>query len=150
MTAPLADRVPSPLERRVAAAQATLDRFKDHPFAWGKFDCVRLASYHLRQMGYRPKVPPTGYKSLRSAKAALVKAGFDTLAQALDAMGLERIAPAASLVGDIVQWPSENDLIGALGVQLGNGRTVAYHPAAPGAVALQLEQWVAAWRVHPK
>ena len=148
--APLADRIPHPLEKRRDAAQATLDRFKGQPFQWGKFDCARLTAFHLRQMGYRPKMPAAGYRTALSAKRAITKAGFVDLIAAMDAMGFPRIAPAATLVGDVIAWPSEHPEIGALGVQLGNGRTVAYHPHAPGAEVMEVKEWVAAWRVDPK
>lgn len=146
----LADRTPTPLELRAEAAQRTLDRFKDQPFEWGKFDCVRLTAYHLRQMGYRPKLPPTGYRSARSAKTALAKAGFASLTEAMDRMGFERVAPAATLVGDVIEWPSEHPDLGALAVQLGNGRSIAFHQDAPGATIIQVHEWRAAWRVNPK
>jgi hypothetical protein len=144
----LADPPPHPMVNRVAAAQATLDRYKDIPFEWGRFDCARMVAHLLRQAGYRPNLSAGGaYRSLFGAKKALKKAGFDTLAEALDSLGLERISPAACVAGDIIQWPSENELA-ALGVALGNGRMIAYHPDASGAVVLQPVEFVAAWRVE--
>lgn len=146
----LADNAPPKPEaqRRVDATQATLDRFKDVPFEWGRFDCVRMAAHLLRQAGYKPSLSAGGtYRSLLGAKKALKKAGFDTLADALDSLGLERITPAATVVGDIIEWPSENELA-ALGIALGNGRMVAYHPDSAGACVLQPVEFVAAWRVR--
>ncbi|RSU58927.1 hypothetical protein BRX36_19880 [Sphingomonas sp. S-NIH.Pt1_0416] len=140
----------NPLVRRADAAQATLDRFKDKPFQWGTRDCARMVAAHLRSLGYKVKLPPSGsYRSIRSATKALTAAGFDTVGAALDAMGLERIAPVATIVGDIIEWPSENNLA-ALGVVMGNGRMLAYHPDAAGAVIVQPVEFVAAWRVEPR
>lgn len=134
--------------RRRDAAQATLDKFQGQPFKWGVRDCARLAAFHLRLMGYQVKMPPSGsYGSLLGARKALAKAGYDDLPAALDALGLRRIPPAAAAVGDLIQWPSENELA-ALGVVLGNGRMLAYHPEAKGAAVLQPVQFVAAWRVE--
>ena len=140
----------APKIRRAKAAQATLDKFKDRPFAWGVRDCARLVAFHLRLCGYQVKLPPSGsYRTLLGARKALAKAGYGSIPEALDAFELDRITPAGAVAGDIIQWPSENDLA-ALGVALGNGRIVAYHPDAIGATILQPIETIAAWRVHPK
>jgi hypothetical protein len=136
--------------RRRDAAQATLDAFADKPFQWGTRDCSRLVAFHLRKLGYKVRLPASGsYRSLHGALKALKATGHATLGDALDALGLERIAPAAALVGDVMEWPSENDLA-ALGVALGNGRMVAYHPDAAGATTLQPVELIAAWRAAPR
>ena len=133
--------------RRVNAAQATLERFKDKPFRLGVNDCARMVATHLRKLGYKVKLPPAGsYRSWRSARKALDARGFKDLGAALDALGLERIAPAAALVGDIMEMPAEDEL-GALSVVLSNGRVLGYHQETPGAVVMQPQQMVSAWRV---
>lgn len=143
----MATIAPSPILKRRDAAQATLDRFKDVPFKWGKNDCVRLVAFHLRKLGINPKLANAGsYGSLLGAKRALARAGFATIAEAVDSLGFERITPAAAAVGDIIEWPAENEL-GALAIAVGNGRVVAYHQDAEGAAVLQLLQFVTAWRV---
>lgn len=135
--------------RRVDAAQATLDRFKDQPFRLGKNDCARMAAFHLRKLGYRPSLAKAGsYKTALSARAALKRAGYDSLAAALDGLGLERIAPASAVVGDIVEMEA-GDAFGALAVAVGNGRVLGYHEDAPGAVVVQPLSIVVAWRVVP-
>jgi hypothetical protein len=139
----------APMVRRRDAAQATLDKFKDKPFKWGVRDCSRMVAFHLRQLGYKVKLPPSGsYGTLLGAKRALKAAGFATVPEAIDAIGLERIAPAFATTGDLMEWPSENELA-ALGVVLGNGRMVAYHPNAAGAVVLQPIECIGAWRAVP-
>ncbi|WP_242095415.1 hypothetical protein [Sphingomonas sp. CROZ-RG-20F-R02-07] len=133
--------------RRVAAAQATLEEFRDKPFKMGERDCVRMVAAHLRRLGYKVRLPAKGsYASVKTALKALRVRGFGTLADALDAMGLERVAPAATLPGDIVQGESA-DALGALGIVLSNGRLVGYHEHAPGAAVLQRLSLSAAWRV---
>lgn len=135
--------------RRVAAAQATLDEFVGKPFRWGHNDCARLVAAHLRRMGYKVRVPSKGsYASSRSALKMLRARGFDSMGAAIDAVGLERIAPAEANAGDIVQGAS-GDAFGALGVKLGNGRLLGYHEHAPGAVVLQEVRLDVAWRVTP-
>lgn len=139
---------------RARAAQATLDEWKTRAFRLGEADCARLAASHLRRMGHRVKVPPArSYRTVKSAHAALDKLGLATMADALDALGFERIAPAAALVGDIIQMPgeSESERLAALTIAMGNGRVVGWHPDAPGgAVVMQPRDMVAAWRVEPK
>ena len=132
---------------RVAAAQATLDRFKDAPFALGKNDCARMVAFHLRKLGVAVKLAKAGsYSSALGGRRALKRLGFGSLAEAVDAHGLLRIPPAAAAVGDLLELPAE-DSFGALGVALGNGRVLAYHQDATGAVVVQPLEYVAAWRV---
>lgn len=136
-----------PMVRRVAAAQATLDKWSKRPMKLGTSDCVRMAADHLRRLGYKVKLPPSGsYRTINSALKALKARGFDTLAEALDAMGMERIAPASALVGDIVMMPAV-DRLGALAIALSNGRVVGYHEDVPAATVLEPLEFVAAWRV---
>jgi hypothetical protein len=133
--------------RRVAAAQATLDRFQGRPFAFGKDDCARMVVFHLRQLGFKPKIAKAGsYSTLLGARRALARAGFATLADAVDAQGLFRIPPAAAVVGDLLMMPGVEDF-GALAVALGNGRVIGWHEDAEGATVLQPVEFVAAWSV---
>ncbi len=135
--------------RRTEITQATLDRFKDRPFAFGSADCVQLAAFHLRAMGHRVLLTKGGrYQTAIGAVRALRRAGHRDLRQALDAMLLEPIAPAAAWTGDIIAMPPEEGAkIEALGIALGNGRVLGWHPDAAGAAVLQPDQYLAAWRV---
>ena len=115
------------LIRRRDAAQATLDAWSKRPWRMGSADCVRMTAAHLRLLGHEVRLPPEGsYRSAKSALAALADRGFVSLGDALDGHGLERISPAAAIVGDIVLMPAEHEL-GALTVALGNGRVVGWH-----------------------
>ena len=139
----------TPIQRKAEAAQATAVRFKDVPLRLGRNDCARMAAYHLRRLGHQVRLPHSGaYASARSGKKALAALGFDTLAEALDSFGFERIAPAATMAGDIVELPSEGPL-GAVTIALGNGRVIGWHQDASGAAVLQPIEWKAAWRVQP-
>lgn len=139
----------TPFQRKVAAAQATLDRFKDVPLRMGRNDCARMVAYHLRKLGHRVKLPPSGsYASVRSARREMTRLGHDTLEQALDSFGFERIPPAAAVAGDVLMLPGASDL-GALTIAMGNGRVAGWHVDATGAVVLQPVEFVAAWRVEP-
>lgn len=131
--------------RRVAAAQATLDQFQGRPFAFGSDDCARMVVFHLRQFGLKPRIAKAGsYSTLLGARRALARAGFATLADAVDAQGLLRIPPAAAVVGDLLMMPGVDDF-GALAVALGNGRVLGWHEDAEGATVLQPVEFVAAW-----
>lgn len=132
--------------RRVAVTQATVDTWKDKPFAWGSVDCVRMAAAHLRRAGHQVRLPPSGsYRSAMTAKRRLAERGYADLLAAMDGEGYDRIPPAMVLPGDIIA--GERDGIGSLGVFLGNGRVLAFHDDAQGAVVIQPMELAAAWRV---
>jgi hypothetical protein len=140
---------PTSLDRRVAATQQLLDAWKGRPFSWkAGSHCVAMVAEHLRRMGYTPPMAKAGvFASPLSAQRALKRVGVTTLSEAVDLMGLPRIAPAAALAGDIIELPGEAP--GALTVALGNGRVLGWHPDADGAVVLQPSEYISAWRVAP-
>lgn len=135
------------LARRVERAQALLDAWRDKPFRWGTRDCARLVAAALRRMGHQVKLPASGsYASPRSALKVLAARGAATMIEAIDQLGLERIAPAAALPCDIIALPGEGPL-GSLGVALTNGRVLGFHEELKGAGVLQPIEYVCAWRV---
>lgn len=135
--------------RRQQVAQAAVARFKGEPWQLGKNDCVRLAAFVLRKMGHRPQLGKAGtYTTGPGAMRALKRAGFDTLAQALDSIGLQRIAPAEALAADIIMIPGEAPLDGALTMAIGtNMRVLGFHEDMGTAEILQPVEYLAAWRV---
>lgn len=143
---------PSPeMIRRVAAAQSTKDQWVGRVFRWGRSDCARLAASHLRAAGFERAAAALfatagSYSTALGARRALRKAGFASLTDALDALGLERIAPASARVGDLVQGAAGDDLP-ALGVALGNGALVGFHELLAEASTLRAIDLTAAWRV---
>jgi hypothetical protein len=137
------------MDRRVEAAQATLKHFRRKAFKPGRFDCGQMVAWHLRRIGRPMKVRPPIYHSTTGARRALAKLGATSLADLLD-RHLDRIPWAAALAGDIVDLPAhqvEGADIGALGVVLGNGRVLVYHPDHAGAVVAELTEANTAWRV---
>jgi hypothetical protein len=64
----------------------------------------------------------------------------------LDALGLERIAPASAILGDIIAGPSVGAM-DALTVYLGNGAVVGFVEEAPHGTHFRLLNPVTAWRV---
>ena len=134
--------------RRQQAAQAAVDRFKGQPWELGKNDCVRMAALVLRKMGHKPQLGKAGsYTTGPGALRALNRAGFTSLADALDALGLERIAPAAARVADIIMVPGEAPLDGALTIAVGNGRVLGFHEDLAAAEILHPVEFVGAWRL---
>jgi hypothetical protein len=114
------------LERRVAAAQATLDHFSGQEFVWGVRDCATMAAFHLRQLGRMTPLRSFGvYRTARGAKRALLRKGFSGLDAVLDSLGLARIAPASVLPGDILGLPDDDGAV-SLAISIGNGRILGF------------------------
>ena len=137
------------LIRRRDAAQATLDRYKGTPFRFCSNDCVRFTAFHLEQLGYEAPIGGISYSTAAGALRALRKRGFASLPDAVDSIGLQRIAPAAAIVGDIVCAESD-DGVGGLGVVLGNGAVLAFHQDLECADTLRMGPVTLAWRVDPR
>lgn len=141
-----------PLVVRKKATDATLEKFGGRPFALGSVDCAKMAAFHLRQFGHKIRLSKAGqYKTVLGAKAALRRMGYESLVEAMDGHGFERIAPAAALLGDVISLPAEHDLAG-LGIWLGNGNALAFHEAHDGLVVLMPTpdalRSAIAWRVY--
>lgn len=137
------------LIKRRDAAQATLDKFSGVPFHYGHQDCARMVTFHLHKLGVALAITKAGrYSSALGAQKALKRLGFAKLSEVLDAHGLERIAPAQAIVGDIIEMPGLEGP-GALVVAMGNGRVLGYHENVIGAAVLQPIDMLAAWRSIP-
>ena len=73
------------------------------------------------------------------------RSGHRDLVAAVDAFGLERIAPASALAGDIVALPTDDEVFGAaLCVAVGNGRVLGFHEGV--CAVLEPKAFLAAWR----
>ena len=134
---------------RIPVAQAAIDAFLFAPFAWGEADCAALAIACLKAAGHPdPLSGVSGYTTALGAKRTLTRLGFDRLEDVLDDIGLSRIAPASSLIGDIVAMPGD-DLWPALGVNVGQGRVLAFLDAGGGTRGdyISLEAAHTAWRL---
>ena len=143
----------NPLVRRVEIAQEALDTFAGKPFVWGTNDCARLAALVLRRAGYKPNLAQFGdYRSDRSARKALKARKMTSVLDWIDSLGLMRIAPAATLPGDLLAFPGATGWDG-LAVVLGNGRILAFagdvDDHACSIIAAKLELATAAWAVPP-
>lgn len=133
------------LVERAEAVNATIARFAGKPFAFGSCDCGLLVIAHLKAMGWKISTGGTWSTAL-GLKRWLRKHGGSGAA-AIDAWGLPRIAPAAVLIGDIVELEGETEF-GAFGIVIGNGRVLAFHEDVDSAAIIQPGSLpiIAAWR----
>lgn len=147
---------PHPLVARRDAAQAVIDAYDGKPFVWGQWDCARLAALDLKLLGHKVGLARFGYyRSARSAAKALKSQGCADLADAMDALGFPRIAPAFRLPGDIIGFghPDMPTRV-ALTVAVSNGRVFGFHEDTGAACVMEPHFLVAsvdymAWRVDP-
>ena len=134
--------------RRVAAAQACIDRFAGKTYDVGKNrDCIKLAGHAMHKLGRRTGLTKgLRYSSEAGGLRAMRKLGFQSLMEAVDAAGLERIPPAAALPGDIVALETDDSAFGcALTVAVGNGRVLGFQDGV--CVVMQPVSYLTAWRV---
>ncbi|NWK98680.1 hypothetical protein DM806_24055 [Sphingobium lactosutens] len=137
----------TPLERRHAALEATLARYRDKPFAWGKVDCAKVVAFHLKQLGYKVAISKAGsYSSALSATRALERLGYATLADMADGIGLTAIPYSRMLLGDIAEIEGDSP-IGSVGLYAGNGNIFCFHEDHPGLVTLTPNAILRAWSV---
>ena len=136
-----------PMLKRAAAAQACIDRFAGRPYHPGSRHCGKLAAHALAKMGRSARLLNASHHTTEAgALKYLKRTGFASLAELMDAMGLERIAPAAALPADIIGLPS-NDAFGcSLSVCLGDGLVLGLVEGARFQTLIP-HQFVAAWRL---
>lgn len=135
--------------KRAAATQACMDRFAFKPVEPGVRDCGKLAAHDLHHMGRSAKLL-NGWKGRTWASAVryIRGEGFADLVELIDAMGLERIAPAAALPADLVAMPTDADGFGcSLAVALDNGRVLGLNASTGLIEPLIPRMFVCAWRV---
>lgn len=121
-------RVPE-MPRRMRAIESVRARFEGKSYKIGRSDCAKLVRALLVAMGHTKLPKPKPYKTALGAKRELTRLGFDSLEQMMDTL-LERISPAAMLVGDIGLIPADpDDAAGdeTLVVSLGN-KYWGWHP----------------------
>lgn len=133
--------------KRAAAAQACMDRFAGKLYHPATRHCGKLISHDLNKMGRSAKLlNASRHTNEIGALRYIKRTGFASLVELVDAMGLERIPPAAALPADIIALPSGDAFGCSLSVALGDGMVLglleghAFQPLIP-------QQFVAAWRV---
>jgi hypothetical protein len=137
----------NPLVLRQQAAQATIDRFQGKPLQLGKNDCARMAVFCLRQLGVKFSLLKIGpYKTEIGAAKVLRDLGFASITEAVDALGLPRIAPAMCLPGDVMTLKAVGSDDVALAVAVGNGRVLGFWETAGVCAVFQPVEYGTAWR----
>tara|TARA_R110000782_G_scaffold39048_10_gene91099 strand:- start:683 stop:1105 length:423 start_codon:yes stop_codon:yes gene_type:complete len=137
----------TPLERRHAAIEATMGKYRDRSFAWGKVDCARVGAFHLKQLGYKISISKGGnYTSALGAKRAIKRFGVETLPELVDSLGLTEIPYSRMLLGDLAQIEGDSP-IGTICIYAGNGNLFGFHEDFPGLVTLQPIDVLRAWSV---
>lgn len=136
-------------ERRRDAVEACRERFWGKDYKPGLRDCVRLAAHAMHHMGHGVSLMKgVRYSTEAGGLKALKKLGFDDLLSAVDATGLERIAPAAALPADLIALPSGDALGVCLYVYAGNGKALGYKEDHDVALMISLsEPPLTAWRL---
>jgi hypothetical protein len=136
-----------PLVQRMQAVEATERHFAGKAFALGKVDCARVAAFHLKRFGWKlPKI--AAYRTEIQAAAALKALDAKTIADVIDAIGLQQISPASALLGDLYFMPG-NGPSGTVAISLGNGAMKGFHEDHDGLVTMRSDMIVTAWNVLP-
>ena len=132
--------------RRQQAVAATMAKYRARALDWkSKATCLHMTWFHLRRMGKRPPALPQ-IGSLLAAKRELAKCGWDNVGDVLDAIGLERIAPAAMRLGDLAMLEDDSGLGGVV-VSASAGKVIGWNEGAETMAVLMPLEIVAAWRV---
>lgn len=149
--APPAERVVNanhPALVRERATRATLEKYRGKTFDWRTgTTCVHMFRFHLRQLGYRPPTMPR-LRSALIAKREMQRRGWGGVEDLVDAMGLQRIAPAQMMLGDIATGPAD-EFFGAIGICAGPLKLLGWREDAADLVVLDTDftQLTGAWRV---
>lgn len=135
-----------PMILRQQAVEACRARFEGKAYEPGSRDCAKLAAHALHKQGRKVGLlKGVRYHSEVGALKVLRQLGFETLMDAVDAVGLERIPPASARPGDLVAVPGEGAFGCALMVAADNGRVFGFSDGI-GAFWQPLS-FVCAWRV---
>lgn len=139
--------------KRAAVTQACMDRFAGKPLDWKARHCGKLAAHAMHGLGRSAKLlNACRAETAKGAAAYLKREGFASLAELMDATGLERIAPAAARPGDIIAMPvADDDPFGcSLAIALDNGRILGFQADETGEKVCQVlvpHEFLTAWRV---
>lgn len=136
--------------RRERITRACMDRFNGKPLVPGRRDCATLAAHAMHKGGRKADLlTASKHTTWAGAVKYIRQQGCTSLAELMDACGLERIPPAAAWPGDIVALPSgdEEGFGCSLTVALDNGRVLGFNGETGRCEPHQPFEFVAAWRV---
>lgn len=135
-----APAVSHPAVLRQQVAQRLVGRFKGKPLSWGEADCALMLKVTCMGLGLAnplkgTKTYATEVGAVRALRAAELAAGLEPgagLAALLDAKGWERIPAASALPCDLIGLPGPDPWGIAIGIALGDGRSLAFTPNVEG------------------
>ena len=131
---------------RSEAVQACIQRFAGKAYAPGKRDDVLMAAHLLHHLGIAvPTLKGCEWKCEASGLRLLKRKGFDSLHDAVDDLGLQRIGWGSARLGDLIALPSTCG-VGALAVHTGNGTMLSYREGRDGAGIIRISHALFAWR----
>lgn len=137
--------------RRVRIANAVRVEYFGKPLDYAQHDCRRMLAMAAELAGRRvPLLRQARFTTPGGALKWLKRHGFDGLIDAVDASGLQRIAPARLLPADFVALPAAADgrAFGAgLGMWLGDGQALGWGEGEAGAGIMAPHDIRAAWRL---
>ncbi len=137
------------LLRRKIAADTTITRFRGKTGDWAKkVTCLHMAHAHLLNMGYAPPPLPC-VRTPTGALRAMKKKGWPNVGAMLDSLGLERIAGAAMLPGDLAVLASPDNEGGVGSILLCAGRLLfGWHEESDVPVMMEpVLPLVSGWRL---
>ncbi len=136
------------LAKRTEVVSAVATKYDHAPFELGtENDCVHMIDFGLKEYGIKTSLSRRGsYSTEAQARRAMKRAGFDSLADAVDAEGFMRLESAATAwPGDIIAFKGDNGDI-ALAWMASEGRAFGFlNGYAQFVQPIQIE---AAWRVE--
>lgn len=136
----------SPVAKRMKAVDACVTRFRGKAYQPGRRDDVKMAAHLLHHLGIPvPMLKGCEWKCERSGMRRLKEKGFDSLHEAVDALGLQRIGWASARLGDLIALPSTCG-VGALAVHTGNRTMLTFLDGEEGAVTARINDALFAWR----
>jgi hypothetical protein len=130
------------LIRRQVATQNTLNRFRGKPFDFKReLHCAELWRFHMKKMGHDLPPWPT-VRSVAAAVRALKERDCANMGELCGKwLGLEEIAPAAMLLGDVAYLAGEEDewRIGSLVICAGPRKVFGWYGDEPKSVFLDID-----------
>lgn len=106
-----------------------MEAYLGRPFSWGDADCLHLATYCLKRLGYAPDFDKAGpYDTETGALRALLRAGFRSVEDAIDDLvGKDkRIDPLQAVVGDVLGFSDGSELLLSMTVSVGHGKVLGF------------------------
>ena len=124
------------LNQRARLTRETMAAWRDQPFVWNTSDCKSLSADHLARFGHDPNLAQfRAYDSETGACRALRKAGYLDTTGWIDSLGLERIAPARALTGDLMGFTMAGEVMTGLCVVIGPQLVLGFHRQTRTAIA---------------